>query len=206
MHKWGIPQSQFREAVAVRNNPELAFQMMLPQQSRRLEYLNYQASFFTNQIYKEARRVIMLDYTMARESFVDLGEQLVHHNIQMHNGWVRFIKYYSNLNNARKEQDDNYMQFQGIGEEVAEPDSRGMFVSTLKDHEPTFKDKPVRVEFDRDRSQSMALPPTQPVEQKASSQEDQERKELRALDATLSKAEEPNAELLSGDAQDGQAE
>lgn len=52
----------------------------------------------------------------------------------------------------------------------------------------------------------MALPPTQPVEQKASSQEDQERKELRALDATLSKAEEPNAELLSGDAQDGQAE
>jgi hypothetical protein len=73
-----------------------------------------------------------------------------------------------------------------------------MFVSTLKDHEPTFKDKPVRVEFDRDRSQSMALPPTQPVEQKASSQE--ERKELRALDATLSKAEEPNAELLSGDA------
>lgn len=81
-----------------------------------------------------------------------------------------------------------------------------MFVSTLKDHEPTFKDKPVRVEFDRDRSQSMALPPTQPVEQKASSQEDQERKELRALDTTLSKAEEPNAELLSGDAQDGQAE
>ena len=46
---------------------------------------------------------------------------------------------------------------------MAEPDDRGMFVSTLKDHEPTFKDVPTKVEYQKERSQSVALPQTEPV-------------------------------------------
>lgn len=35
-----------------------------------------ESAYFTNQAFKESRRVVMLDYTMAREHFVDMGEQM----------------------------------------------------------------------------------------------------------------------------------
>jgi hypothetical protein len=47
---------------------------MLPRETTYLNYLQDESSYFTNQIFKETRRTVMLDYTMAREHFVDMGE------------------------------------------------------------------------------------------------------------------------------------
>lgn len=63
-----------RRAVDVINDAELAFAMMLPSETRKAEYLAEEAAYFTNQCYKEARRVVMHDYALARWQFVDLGE------------------------------------------------------------------------------------------------------------------------------------
>lgn len=82
----------------------------------------------------------MVDYTMARECLIDMGEQMNHHVTEVGQGWHQFTNYYSDLNNARKEQDTNYAIFEGIGEEIAEPDDLGMFVSGLQGHEPSFKE------------------------------------------------------------------
>jgi hypothetical protein len=72
--KWGIPAEDTRRAVDVINDAELAFAMMLPAETKKGEYLAEEAAFFTNQCYKEARRVVMQDYALGRWQFVDLGE------------------------------------------------------------------------------------------------------------------------------------
>jgi hypothetical protein len=64
--KWGIPVEDTRRAVDVINDAELAFAMMLPAETKKAEYLSEEASFFTNQCYKEARRVVMQDYALGR--------------------------------------------------------------------------------------------------------------------------------------------
>jgi hypothetical protein len=38
-----------------------------------------ESAFFTNQTFKETRRMVMIDYTMAREHFIDMGEQMLRH-------------------------------------------------------------------------------------------------------------------------------
>ncbi len=57
--KWGIPVEDTRRAVDVINDAEAAFAMMLPAETKKAEYLSEEAAFFTNQCYKEARRVVM---------------------------------------------------------------------------------------------------------------------------------------------------
>jgi hypothetical protein len=61
--KWELHTGQVQEAIKVANNAELAFKMMLPNDTRKLEYLQEESSYFTNQTFKECRRVVMLDYT-----------------------------------------------------------------------------------------------------------------------------------------------
>jgi len=72
--KWGIPVEDTRRAVDVINDAEQAFAMMLPVETKKVEYLGEESAFFTNQCFKEARRVVMQDYALARWHFVDLGE------------------------------------------------------------------------------------------------------------------------------------
>lgn len=40
---------------------------MLPNATKQVAYLNEESAYFTGQTYKEARRVIMTDYVLARE-------------------------------------------------------------------------------------------------------------------------------------------
>jgi len=95
---------------------------MLPRETRQVEYLKEESAYFTNQTFKEARRVLMLDYTMAREHFVDMGEQMLRHIYEINQAWASMLNFYSDLNNARKEQDDSWVLQQGILEDHFEPD------------------------------------------------------------------------------------
>lgn len=71
----------------------------------------------------------MIDYTVAREQFVDMGEQMQRHIHEINVAWGQMLDFYTDLNNARKEQDDAYVLSQGIGEEVTEPDDKVKFIS-----------------------------------------------------------------------------
>ena len=95
---------------------------MLPKETKTVAYLSEESAFFTNQCWKEARRVIMMDYAMAREHFVDCGEQMHRHIYEINLGWGQFLDYYTDLNNARQEKDDSYAEQHYIGEEIIEPD------------------------------------------------------------------------------------
>ena len=66
----------------------------------------------------------MINYTMARENMVDLGEQMHRHIYDMTVNWGHFLDFYSDLNNARKESDDKYVEKSFIGEEIQEPDEQ----------------------------------------------------------------------------------
>jgi hypothetical protein len=43
---------------------------------------------------------------------------MTRHINEMNNSWISMLSFYSDLNNARKEKDDNYVSKQGIGEEL----------------------------------------------------------------------------------------
>jgi hypothetical protein len=72
--KWGIPADQAREAVDIMENAEAAFEMMLPEETKKVAYLSEESAYFSNQCYKESRRVVMSDYAIGRFHFVDMGE------------------------------------------------------------------------------------------------------------------------------------
>lgn len=104
------------------NNAEAAFTYMLPNASKQVNYLGEESSFFTSQCYKETRRVTMINYTMAREHFIDMGEQVHKHIYDINLAWGQFLDFYSDLNNARKANEDNFVDRMYIGEELVEPD------------------------------------------------------------------------------------
>ena len=89
-----------------------------------------ESAYFTNQAFKESRRVVMLDYTMAREHFVDMGEQMQRHIYMINQGWGHMLDFYTDLNNARKEKDDSYVEQNYIGEETVEPDEVPVGITT----------------------------------------------------------------------------
>lgn len=109
---------------------------MLPKETKKVEYLAEESAYFTNQVWKESRRVIMLDYAMGREHFVDMGEQMHRHIYEVNLAWGQFLDFYTDLNNARKEKDDNYAEENHIGEEVIEPDDK---IVNLYDNTFIFK-------------------------------------------------------------------
>lgn len=54
------------------------------------------------------------------------------------------LDFYTDLNNARKEKDDKYIEQQYIGEEVVEPDEKPIQITTnLHDYLERDEDKPV---------------------------------------------------------------
>ena len=115
------------------NDAETAFTYMLPNATKQVNYLAEESAFFTSQAYKEARRVTMINYTMARENMIDLGEQMHRHIYDMTLNWGQFLDFYSDLNNARKENDDKYVEMSYIGEEVDEPDEQPLVNNDLLD-------------------------------------------------------------------------
>ena len=72
--EWGVNSDQLRGAMDTLNDAEAAFEFMLPVATKQVNYLGEESAFFTTQCYKETRRVTMINYTMAREHFIDMGE------------------------------------------------------------------------------------------------------------------------------------
>jgi len=60
----------------------------------------------------------MLDYMSSRENFLDVGDQYVNHLASNIKEWQKFVLFYSDLNNARKQKDEEYKKEQFIGEEL----------------------------------------------------------------------------------------
>ena len=48
----------------------------------------------------------MLDYFASRENFLEVGEQYVNHMNKNIKEWVKFVEFYNDSNNARKEKDE----------------------------------------------------------------------------------------------------
>lgn len=91
---------------------------MLPEKSQQVQELLDESQYFKQQLFNEVRRTIMLDYFSSRENFMEVGEQYANHVNQNLNEWKKFVAFYSDLNNARKEKDEEYKREQFIGEEL----------------------------------------------------------------------------------------
>ena len=117
--QWQIQDpALIKEVYKVRGNYEESKQYMLPERTQRLTEMQDECQYFKQQLFNEVRRTIMLDYMSSRENFNDVGEQYTNHlNLNMKE-WQKFISFYSDLNNARKEKDDEYKRDQFIGEEL----------------------------------------------------------------------------------------
>lgn len=50
----------------------------------------------------------MLDYLSSRENFLEVGEQYSKHMQKNLKDWHQFILFYSDINNARKQKDEEY--------------------------------------------------------------------------------------------------
>ena len=97
----------------------------------------------------------MIDYAMGREHFVDMGEQMHRHIYDVNLGWGQFLDFYSDLNNARKESDEKYVERNYIGEEIPEPDERPIMNEDLIDHYDDGYGQPVEHDvFERSDSVS----------------------------------------------------
>lgn len=107
-----------KEVYKVRNNFDEAKQYMLPEKTKVLQEMMDESQYFRQQLFNEIRRTIMLDYMSSRENFLDVGEQYANHMSQNLKEWSKFVQFYSDVNNARKEKDDQYNRDQFIGEEL----------------------------------------------------------------------------------------
>jgi hypothetical protein len=57
------------------------------QTTKEVELLKEEAEYFTNQCFKEVKRVVMSDYYLARENFVNMGEMMMRLIYQSNIGW-----------------------------------------------------------------------------------------------------------------------
>ena len=76
----------------------------------------------------------MCNYAMARENFVDFGEQMHRHIYEVNQAWGSFLDFYCDLNNARRESDEKYVERNHIGEEIIEPDEKPVYNDDLYDN------------------------------------------------------------------------
>ena len=110
--------SLIKEVYKVRNNFDEAKKFMLPEKTKALQELMDESQYFKQQLFNEVRRVIMMDYFNSRENFLDVGDQYVKHLDLNMKEWIKFVGFYNQINNARKEKDEEYKRSQFIGEEL----------------------------------------------------------------------------------------
>lgn len=72
--------------------------------------LKEEAEYFTNQCFKEVKRVVMNDYDLARENFVNMGEMMMRLIYQTNIGWQEFLGFYTGLNQQRRQYDEKFQE------------------------------------------------------------------------------------------------
>lgn len=125
-----------KEVYKVRNNFEEAKKFMLPDKTQALQELLDESQYFKQQLFNEIRRIIMMDYLVSRDNFLDVGEQYSKHLESNMKEWIKFIEYYNDINNTRKAKDEEYKRDQFIGEELdwkMLADNLSLFQSNLGD-------------------------------------------------------------------------
>lgn len=95
-----------KQVYKVRNNFNEAKKFMLPQKTAVVQELLDECQYFKQQLFNEVRRIIMIDYFASRDNFGEVGEQYSKHMNTNLKEWHKFINFYSDTNNARKEKDD----------------------------------------------------------------------------------------------------
>lgn len=86
------------QAERVKSDPVEAYKFILPDTTSEVDGLKEEAEYFTNQVFKEMKRVVMMDYDLGRENFVDMGEMMLRLIYQMNIGWQEFLSFYTGLN------------------------------------------------------------------------------------------------------------
>ena len=74
----------------------------MPGTTQEVEHLREEADFFTNQCYKETRRMIMNDYDLGRENFINMGEMMMKFTHELTGAWMDLMQRYHSLNEDRK--------------------------------------------------------------------------------------------------------
>ena len=69
-------------------------------------------------------------------------------------GWGQFLDFYSDLNNARKESDEKYVERNYIGEEIPEPEERPIVNDDLIDNYDDNYGQILDIDLQSDRSVS----------------------------------------------------
>jgi len=114
---WRVEEDRMAEALNARDDFAAAQGLMLPQESQEVQAKKEEWEFFANQCYKELRRVTMLNYNMAREIFVNVGEMVTMTLGQLQEKWADFLKYYTGLNEERKRDEWTFQMDRGLLEE-----------------------------------------------------------------------------------------
>ena len=77
MNAWRVKEEDVGAANAAKGDKEEAFKYILPETTMEVELLKDEHEFFTNQCYQEVRRMSMINYDVARENFVNMGEMMI---------------------------------------------------------------------------------------------------------------------------------
>jgi len=76
-------------------------------------------------------------------------------------GWGQFLDFYSDLNNARKESDEKYVERNYIGEEIPEPEDRPIVNEDLIDsYQDNYGQLDLDLQSDRSVSENFGNGPT----------------------------------------------
>lgn len=70
-----------------KSDPQEAMKYMLPKETKEVETRKEEWEFFTNQSYKEIKRVTMMNYDLGREAFSNMGEMMLRIIYKMNIGW-----------------------------------------------------------------------------------------------------------------------
>ena len=99
--KWGVVDSSMSllDLANLKYDKEKAFTFMLPnvilyqlanislQVTKDVEKLREEAEYFTNQVYREYKRISAINYEMARTLTTNIGEMLLRLTYTVSNGW-----------------------------------------------------------------------------------------------------------------------
>ena len=91
---------------------------MLPKETAEVQQKKEEWEFFTNQCYKEIKRVTSVNYDMGREVLVNVGEMMSRIIYTLNMSWQEFLSYYTGINTDRKQYDEKFFEERGILEEA----------------------------------------------------------------------------------------
>lgn len=83
------------EVASVKYETHRVYSYMLPKETAEVDKLREEADFFTNQIYREMRRICSIDYELARTVTINLAEMNKRLSSQLMKGWKGLAEYYS---------------------------------------------------------------------------------------------------------------